>query len=195
MKAVAYLGSRAIYVDMVSAVKSLLVHNDIDKVFLLIEDDVFQYEMDNRVEAINVSEIIPKYFRKEGPNYDTEWTYIGLISSAFTKVFPDLDKLLAIDCDTIVTQDISELWDISLDDYYFAGVQETLLSAVKHHGYINSGVLLVNLKKLREDGKDDEIIYAMNKYRYTYVSQDAINDVCKGKILFLPSIYNACQYT
>ena len=160
MNAAVYFGSREIYQDMIPAAKSLLLNADVDKVYLLIEDDSFPYELPDTgvIETINISGIVDQLFSKDGPNYKTQWTKIGMIRVALSKVFPDLDKILTIDCDTIVDQDISELWEFPLDGYYFAGVREPWNTDFYGQMYTNAGVLMLNLKKLREDGKDDEMI-------------------------------------
>jgi len=43
-----------------------------------------------------------------------------LIRAAYSKIFPDLDRILTIDMDTVVNENISELWELNLDDYYLA---------------------------------------------------------------------------
>ena len=196
-KVVVYFGSRHIYRDMVSATKSLLSHTKVDKVYLLIEDDIFPYELpDNGIfRVMNIRDTVPTIFDPNSPNYHTGWTYIGLIRTALTKVFPQYDKVLSIDCDTIVVQDISELWDIPLDDYYFAAVREPFLSEVLNKVYVNAGVAMFNLDKLRKDGKDDEMICAMNTTYYRFVSQDIMSDFCQGGIYELPSDYNVSDFT
>lgn len=195
MKAACYFGSRNLYADMVSAVKSLLIHSDVEKVFLLIEDDEFPYALPDAVETINISGIVPAIFDPNGPNYKSNWTYIGLIRAALTKVFPDLDSILSIDCDTIVDKDISDLWDIPIDGFYFAAAKEPLLSRILNCLYVNAGVTLFNLKKLREDGKDDEMIHLLNTKKLHFVAQDAMCECCQGGIKEIPSDYNATNYT
>jgi len=54
------------------------------------------------------------------------------------------------------------------------------------------GVAMLNLKKIREDKKDDELISSLNNYWYRYKEQDCFNEVFRGNILILPSDYNAC---
>lgn len=195
MKTVVYNGSREIYQNMVSAAKSLLTHTAVDKIFFLIEDDVFPYPLPPIIETINVSGLVSQIFRPDGPNYRSTWTPIGLIRWALTKVFPDFDTILAIDADTIVMQDISDLWELSLDDCYFAAAKEPVLTQNRGYFYTNAGVMLINLKKLREDGKDNEIISALNKRHFFFVGQDAANLLCQGHILEIPSDYNACDFT
>ena len=195
MKAAVYFGSREIYYDMVASYKSLLINSDVDRVYLLIEDNEFPFELHPAVETINISKLVPTLFNPESPNYGSNWTYIGLIRSALTKVFPQHDRILSIDCDTVVLNDISELWDIDLDEYYVAGVKEPILSQQHGYLYINAGVTMWNLQKCREDGMDDKMVYDLNARRYVFVSQDVLNEECKGHILELPVEYNVSSFT
>ena len=191
----AYFGSRNLYGDMLVSAKSLLKNAKIDRVFFLIEDDDYPYEIPSKIETINAGAMLTQWFRENGPNWNSGWTPMGLVRVALTKVFPQYDKVLTIDCDTIVLKDISDLWDIPLDDYWFAAVKEPSLTACTHNLYINAGVALMNLKKLREDEKDENMIGLLNNHRYTFVAQDAMNAMCQGGIYELPGDYNASRYT
>lgn len=195
MKAAVYFGSHHIYDDMVSAYKSLLINSDVDKIYLLIEDDTFPYAVHRDVEVINISKDLEKWFVPGSPNWNSNWTHIGLVRSALAKVFPDLDKILSIDCDTVVLEDVSELWEIPIDDYYVAGVREPSLSLATHNLYINAGVTMWNLKKLREDGIDDKMIDDLNRNGRSFVSQDVLNVFCKDHILEISGKYNVSEYT
>lgn len=195
MKVAVYFGSREIYHDMVASYKSLLINSDVDKIYLLIEDDEFPFELHPAVETMNISKLVPQIFNPKSPNYGTAWTYIGLIRAALTKVFPQYDRILSIDCDTVVMQDISDLWDLPMDDYYVAGVKEPLLSRSRGMFYINAGVLMMNLKKMREDGIDDKMIYDLNTEPHVFVAQDVINKECEGHIYKLPPEYNVSSFT
>ena len=108
---------------MLTASKSLLMHSNVEKIYFLIEDDEFPYELPPEIECINV--VNQQYFPEDGPNYNNVCTYMVLLRAAYTKIFPELDRILTIDMDTIVNEDVSDLWDLELDDYYFAGVPET----------------------------------------------------------------------
>lgn len=55
MKIAVYTGTRNIYQNMLPSIKSLLIHSDVDKIYLLIEDDIFPYELPPEVECINIS--------------------------------------------------------------------------------------------------------------------------------------------
>ena len=189
----AYTGTRNLYKLMVPAVKSLLINSNVDKIYLLIEDDEFPYELPKQVECINVSG--QKYFKPDGPNMDSRFTYMAMIRATYAHLFPNLDRILSLDVDTIVDKDISALWDIDLDDCYFAAVIEPDRSDVDEDIlYTNIGVALYNLEMLR-DGKADEVIKALNEKKYSFLEQDAFNEFCQGHIRKIPSIYNATNYT
>jgi len=115
-----------------------------------------------------------------------------LLRAAYSKIFPNLDKILSIDMDTIVNENISDLWDLDLTNYYIAAVEETELSE-EEGSYFNMGVAMLNLKKIREDKKDDEMIEAINTYWYRYKEQDCFNEFFRGYALILPSDYNCCM--
>ena len=190
MKAAVYCGTRNLYGDIIPAVKSLLCNSDVDKIYLLIEDDVFPYELPDCVECINVSD--QSYFDHDGPNYKNGWTYMVLMRAALHSVFPKLSKILSLDVDTIVAKDISDLWDLPIDNYYLAGAREPHKSI--NYLYVNAGVMLLNLDKLR-DGKGAEIIDALNTRRFPYNEQDCINELCRGHIYKMSSDYNASDWT
>jgi lipopolysaccharide biosynthesis glycosyltransferase len=65
------------------------------------------------------------------------------------RIFDKLDKVLLLDCDMIINSKISELWNIDVSDYYLAAVQN--ISRLKYDDSFNSGVMLLNLKKMRDD--------------------------------------------
>lgn len=192
MKAAVYAGTRNLYEPMRVAVKSLIANSDVDKVYLLTEDDYFPYKLPDFCENINVSS--QRFFIPESPNWNNRCTYMVLIRIALPFILLGVDKVLSLDVDTIVRRDISSIWDINLDSKYLAGVPETK----KSNGvftYINNGVALYNLKLLRESGKAQEMINELNTVRYPDTEQDVINLFCQGKIVTLPACYNANDWT
>ena len=191
MKTAVYAGTRNLYADMLPAVKSLLIHSDVEKIYLLIEDDAFPYALPDCVKTINVKN--QQYFRPGGPNWNKKWTWMVLMRCALTKLLPPEDRVLSLDVDTIVELDISKLWDMPLDDVYFAAAREPVKSRPDVL-YCNAGVVLYNLKKLR-DGMDDRIINELNAAPYECTDQDVINLLCQGKIGLIPADYNVCDYT
>lgn len=190
MKKVAvYTGTRNLYSDMVPAAKSLLLHSDVEKIYFLIEDDDFPIELPEEIECINVSD--QTYFRPDGANGRTRFTYMAMMRAALSKVFPDLDTILALDCDTIVEHDISDIWDLPIEHKVLAASHETH----RLDEYVNIGVTLYNLKLLRESGLVDKVIENLNEIKYPFVEQDCFNKTCRGLLYDMPSEYNATAFT
>lgn len=189
-----YCATRNMYREMVVAAKSLLFHKGADKIIFMTEDDVFPEKLPDVIRNINISNQI--YFRQDGPNYQSMYSYMVLIRAAFSKIFPEYDTVLSMDVDTIVRGNIDGIWITDLSDAYLAAAQEinqTMETVTQP--YYNMGVALMNLKKLREDGLDDILIDDVNREYYVLKEQDAINIRCAGHIVPLRPEYNACRYT
>ena len=196
MKAAAYVLTRNYYRIALPSIKSLLVHSDVDKIYILCEDDELPFGLP-KTEAVNVSGM--DLFDPDGPNYSgTRFSHAVLFKAAVHKIFPELDKILIIDADTICVEDVSELWDIPLDDCYYAGAKEPTKSKggiwEQEDLYINAGVMMANLEKLR-DGTGDRILHRLNTEQFVFCEQDCINNECQGGILEIDSCYNANSFT
>lgn len=192
MRTVVYCGTRNLYPDMVTAVKSLLCHNGADRVVLMIEDDVFPFPLPACCETINVAG--QKWFPETGPNYHKRWTYMAMMRLVFTKLLPNDNRVLYLDVDTIVWGDISELWATSLNGNYIMGALEPDRSKI-NVPYLNSGVLMMNLAWLRRDGLDDKMIEMINTIPFPFPDQDVLNQVCWPYVKTIDSKWNACDYT
>lgn len=195
-KVAAYTGTRNLYAMMVPAVKSLVVNSDVDEVWLFIEDDSLPEHMRMPEDIVKVRNVSNQaYFRADGPNMKSNFTYMAMMRATYAKEFPGIDRILSLDVDTIVDRDISDLWDLPLEDkYYLAASKEP--GATEKHGYLytNIGVALYNLEKLR-DGKCDEVIEELNREKYRYLEQDVFNKLCQGGIFEMPPTYNSTPFT
>lgn len=188
-----YCGTYNTYISMMVSAKSLIANTRMDKVYFLIEDDAFPYELPDIVECINVKG--QKWFPEDGPNYNNCWSYMCMMRAVFTKIIP-YDRVLSLDIDVVVQEDIGCLWDIDLTDYYLAGVEEPQRKKVTSDPmYINFGVVMMNLKKLRKDGIDDAVIADLNKTRFGCPEQDAFNKHCAYHIYRLSNDYNATVHS
>ncbi len=121
-------------------------------------------------------------------------------------MFKEYDKAIYIDSDTCVVGDISELYNYDLKDNLFGGCKDIscqdnkiLCEYFKENAgvtidkYINSGVLLMNMKKLREVDFQNHFLYLLNKYHFDTVcpDQDYINAMASGKIMLLSNEWDA----
>jgi len=125
--------------------------------------------------------------------------------SAFTRLYAgqllpqSIDNILYLDCDTIIKGDISPLENQNLDQYVFNGVKDCIGKAYKNNigiendaPYINAGVMLMNLKLIRNIDIKNAIDQYMNSYEkfINYADQDILNGVFKGKIGIISPDYN-----
>ncbi len=117
------------------------------------------------------------------------------------------DKCIYLDGDIIVCTDLTEFYSTDLEGYYLGGIrdfdfndpsqnhderyQETGLCA--ENSYINAGVLLMNLKKIRRDGLTETFLMEIKK-GYLFLDQDVLNITCQNKIRYLPVKYNLMNY-
>lgn len=121
-------------------------------------------------------------------------------------MFPKYDKCIYIDADTVIPGDISRLYNEDLEDNYLGCIvdkstidNEILASyfeevvGIPRDKYINSGVLLMNSKKLRELKIDEKFLDLYTKYGFDVIApdQDYINSMCYGHIKYLSDIYDA----
>lgn len=193
MNAAVYAGTRNTYSDMVTAAKSLASNSSCNEIIFLIEDREFPEKLPPYVRCIDVSK--QKYFKKDGPNVYKLWTWMVLMRAALPKLLPQYDRILSLDNDTIIDRNIDELWRLDLSSYYMAGVAEPGKTKNKNEPYVNCGVIVFNLGKIRADCMDNSLIYALNNKKYKFAEQDCMNELFRGKILDLPSMYNANDWT
>ncbi len=192
-KVAVYTGSRNIYEDILACAKSLVAHSDVNKIWFLIEDDEFPFDIpSDLISTRNVSD--QQYFEPWGPNMKSGFTYLAMMRAALALEFEEYDKILSLDADTICIRNVSHLWELPIDDYYFAASMEAHRS-IGGLLYTNAGVCYQNLAKLRSSGKAAECIDILNAQRFTWVDQDVMNYLCQGYIYDMNSEFNANDWT
>ncbi len=160
------------------------------------------------VESFENGKIIPVKFdtkNLEGmPVTDDEGNFFGL--EAYSRLFcmfklpKELDKVLYLDADMICTGDIVELYNIDFEDKMWIacrdnGIQEKdlkRLSLPLDYEYINSGMLLINLSKIRENYEEIDIARMIKDVHKVliYPDQDFINKMFYDQIKVVNSKYN-----
>ena len=83
---------------------------------------------------------------------------------------------------------------MDLDEYFFAGAPEPKKS-LPNVPYINMGVVMFNLKKLRTEMMDDRVIYLLNHTKYRFAEQDCMNQLCYKQVRQISCIYNKNEFT
>lgn len=121
------------------------------------------------------------------------------------RMFPQYDKGIYIDSDVILNADLAELFDTDIGENYIGACNDLSVLdvpqlcdymenaiGVDKHQYINSGVLLMNLKKLRDANLDQHFLTLLNKYHFDCIApdQDYLNAICNGKIFYLDTLWD-----
>ena len=148
--------------------------------------------MDERLKAIT---------DKKGTRLREDYFSLAIFFRIFIPdCFKEYDKALYIDADTIILDDISKLYNTDLEGNYIGGCVDTSCFGIKditnyftngvgvdYREYINSGVILFDMKTLRDKGFADKFLYLFNKYNFGNVDPDQsyINAMLKGKIKYL----------
>lgn len=197
------------YEHMIVGLYSLLENTKrIKKIYLLLETDDIEgvpyldyliKKYDIEINLIKVNELIEEKIRKDSPNFNPYYTNFTFGRLLLPEIVEE-GKVLYLDTDTLVVNDISDLWNYDISEYYIAGVKDF---GIEERGnleelgingkYINAGVVLFNLDKMREDNVEEKCFDLINEIELIFYDQDALNYVCTDKELYLPSMYNICD--
>lgn len=124
-----------------------------------------------------------------GKNQANQYTPFAMIR-LFAHQMPELpDKILYLDTDTIACRDISELYDIDISNHEYGAVKDYYGKVFINPKYINTGVLLLNLKKIKETGLFDKTLNMVLTKKMGFPDQSALNK-CTTKKLILSRKYN-----
>lgn len=133
-------------------------------------------------------------------NYYSAATYYRLF---IAELFTQYDRAFYFDSDMIFLGDISELYNVDLGDRLIGGVMETVMQipvfgvyservlGVNRNDYINAGMLLMDLKGLREFALEEKFLRKLVEVTYAVAQdQDYLNVLLKGRILVLDQKWN-----
>ncbi|MDR1195295.1 MAG: glycosyltransferase family 8 protein [Endomicrobium sp.] len=95
----------------------------------------------------------------------------------------NVEKAIYLDCDIIVKKDISLLWNINVKEHLIAAVSD-------NYGYFNAGVLMFNIKALREFDFYNKWKEYVKHNEVVWVDQDILNAVLAGRVLYIPPNWN-----
>ena len=121
-------------------------------------------------------------------------------------LFKDYDKVLYLDADIVIVDDVANLYNLEMGDNLLAGTTDGVVRLVdefkdyvvdavgvdKWEDYINSGVLVMNTKGLREAKIEEKFLYLLTKYNFDTVApdQDYLNALCKNRITHFEMYWN-----
>lgn len=155
-----------------------------------------------KIKFVDVTEPMKKIEKKIAlRDYYTATTYYRLF---IADMFPQYDKVLYIDSDTIVKEDIANLYQYNLGNNYIGAVRDQLIVQVDIYGdyaekvlgisrgaYFNAGVVLINCEQFRKKHMLKQFVELLNTYTFVVAQdQDYLNILCKDKVLWLDPRWN-----
>ena len=187
------------YQSLVS-ITSLLENSDKDSkydIFLLVPN---RFLIDNRLKLLTLE---VKYKNAKINLVESEEPYVKIkhFRTNYYKIFlshlvPNYDKVIFLNWNTLVFNDLLELYNIEMNNNYFMGFLNNDNSTYFHLGLkveknINNNVLLINMKKLKENNYQQEFRKLYIKYKDNKLMNDQImiNILYKDYIGILPSKY------
>ena len=118
--------------------------------------------------------------------YCTPYTLLRLLAD----LVPNMpSKLLYLDIDMMIGDDITKLYNIDVSNYEYAAVKEKYGSWLIRPDYINAGMLLLNMEKIKETGLLKKARHLIKNKKMLFADQDAIYRSTTKKLL-LPRIFN-----
>lgn len=182
-----------------------LLHSEIpDEDLIKLSEDLTKINV--KLEVIQV----PKESFANAPVTDRypQEMYYRLLASEWLP--QDLDKILYLDPDILVINPLNDLWDLNIDDYLFAAASHTGKTEIANNvnrirlgtdsDYYNSGVLLINLKRCREELSPDMIFNYVRENGKDLIlpDQDVLNALFEEDILEIDDAqwnYDARNYS
>jgi len=159
-----------------------------DEQIEFLQDVIKSKNTENKITKIDVTEIYETEFGKcvNETAYCTPYTLLRLLADKIENI---PDKLLYLDIDMMAASDISELYNTDITDYEYAAVKEKYGSIFIRPDYINAGMLLLNMKKIKETGMLRKSRELIKTKKMLFADQDAIfRSTTKKKLL--PRKYN-----
>ena len=161
-----------------------ITHKNINKIKEIEE------RFERSINFINVDNIEALIGIKVNVNALSISTYLRLF---LIKLLPkEVDTVLYLDCDVIIDSNIDQIWECDIANNYVAGVIDTMyphyfegIGLPLNKYYINAGVLLINLKKWRDDNVTNKFIQFIDRFKgdVPHLDQGVINGVFQDKLI------------
>lgn len=194
-----------------TVMQSILEHTDSRICFHILHDETLSTDNKYKLEMVahNGSSKIEFHKIDEDDfsivkNQMSRFTIGAMFRCSLPELLPDLNQIIYLDADLFVNRDIKELWDVDVREYCLAGVVDEGVDIhnyprilnkypeIKKESYVNSGVLYMNLKKLREFGGLKKLVldFLIENQEAGLPDQDALNVLFHDKVLYLDDSWN-----
>jgi lipopolysaccharide biosynthesis glycosyltransferase len=185
-------------VTIASVLSSHKVLKEDDKIHFFFIGNLSDDNKKKLVELKNIQHFDSSFIDIDSSEFSKLPTISNITIAMYNRLLiPDIlpetaEKIIYLDCDIIVNADIKVLWDIDISNYLIAAVKDSPRRN-RPSTYFNSGVIIFNLKKLKDfdfNNKWRGFIKLYGTEKLELPDQDILNSVITKDILFLPIEYN-----
>ena len=184
---------------MTSLLENVRYHKTIYNIFIMVSND-FTEKNKNILKSVgqnypnhcNISFInMTNMYNEQKTSPKSKYYRLSLHDK-----LPNIDKIIYLDGDTMIFEDLTELINLDMKEYFILGFLDSLFWALEEYSIknaivLNTGVMLMNLKSLRENRITDKFISFMKKENNSVIQEDQtiINYVLQHNISTLPPKY------
>lgn len=177
-----------------------VLHTNISKemqdVMYAMQDEQFQVCFDDVTEYLkSINDKLPLR------DYYSKTTYFRLF---IAEMFPEYDKAIYIDSDTVVLGDMAEVYAFELGENYVGAAREQVMIQTDVYGtyvekvlgidrneYFNAGMLVINCRQFRAQHVLDQFVELLHVYNFVVTQdEDYLNLICKNNVFWLPQQWN-----
>ena len=196
------------------AIQSMIDNSSAENTYLIkiLNTDVSEenkkkrakYERDNvHIEFVDLNYYIQKVKAKlYTRDYYSKTTYFRLF---LPNLYPQYDKVLYLDSDIVILDDIAKLYNTDMGDNLVAAAPddiiqfnevfqvyvEKVVGVADYRKYFNAGILLMNLDEMRKFKFQEKFIYSLDRITFAVAQdQDYLNRLCKGRVKLIDRIWN-----
>lgn len=194
-----------------TAMQSIIEHTDSRVCFHILHDETLSEENKRKLKQVahQKGDFIEFHFIDSSIFDDVKerlhtFTVGTMFRLMLPEMLPNLYKIIYLDADIFVNTDIKDLWDIDVSDVCVAGAKDYWVAnyawnpypvqkeLVNRDSYINAGVLVLNLNKIRSycNMKEKTLEYLIENPESNLFDQDALNVVYKNSIKTIDSKWN-----
>ena len=160
---------------------------------MFLEQILKEGNEENTLELIDLTDMF-KAEMLDSVNIGSHFTPYSMLRLFADKVPQIPDKIIYLDTDTIINNNLALLYNVDIENFELACVKDLYNWASPSRwgirNYFNAGVLLLNMKKIRETGMFERARKLCHDKKMLYMDQDALNKTVKYKKV-LPEKFNS----
>ncbi|WP_428074354.1 glycosyltransferase [Candidatus Avelusimicrobium aviculae] len=173
-----------------------VLHTELDIADISMLENLATPNVSIETIKLNLAQMISSNVLYTTAHYSKEMYYRILIP----ELLKQFDKVIYLDCDILVRNDISKLYEIDISNYVVGAVINPVFQSQKYikdildvsvEKYFNSGVLIINNKKFNELHLKQKCLDLLKvKQNLKFPDQDLLNIICKDNVLYLDAKWN-----